>query len=100
MIAIYCRHKHASSESICDDCKSVELYAHERLDKCRFGDNKPTCEKCPIHCYKPVLRQQMRVIMRYSGPRMVFYYPIKAVKHLLHNIKKVYSKPRVNLFRF
>ncbi len=41
------------------------------------------CSKCPIHCYKPKMREHIREVMRYSGPRMIFYHPIIAIKHML-----------------
>lgn len=89
MIAIYCRSKHAASKNeLCEECKQIEKYAYQRLGKCHFGDDKPTCEKCLIHCYKPSLRAQMQIIMRYAGPRMIIYHPIKAIKHIIHNMEK------------
>ena len=79
MIMIYCRSKHNSSAKLCEECKAINDYAHQQLNKCRFGNNKPTCEKCPIHCYTTSLRKKMQIIMRYSGPRMIIYYPISAI---------------------
>lgn len=95
MISIYCRNKHTSpTDGLCSECLAVEKYAHLRLEKCLFGDEKPTCEKCPVHCYKTDLRIQMQAIMRYSGPRMIFYHPLTALKHLLRNRKKVNLQKR------
>jgi len=58
------------------------MYANEKLDRCPYGQNKPTCNRCPIHCYKPQQREQARHIMRYAGPRMLLKHPILAIKHL------------------
>ena len=41
------------------------------------------CKNCPVHCYKPEMREQIRIVMRWAGPRMLFYKPIAAIKHLL-----------------
>ena len=82
MIELYCR-KHHSVRNLCPQCTDLAKYAHERLIKCPYQEGKTTCAKCPVHCYSPVRREQIRVIMRYSGPRMIFYHPIAAIQHLL-----------------
>lgn len=61
-----------------------------------YGEEKPTCNKCPIHCYKPEPKEQMRLVMRYSGPRMLLKHPILAVRHLLHEKREVPEKPAAN----
>jgi hypothetical protein len=58
-------------------------YAYFRLDKCPFKDNKKFCSKCKVHCYKPEMRQQIKNVMRYAGPRMLFKHPILLFKHML-----------------
>lgn len=81
MVNIYCRQLH-KTDSMCIECKDFLNYANERLDRCPYGQQKPTCNKCPIHCYKPEKREQARTIMRYAGPRMLIHHPILAIKHL------------------
>lgn len=85
MVNIYCRaHHNSAAKSVpCHKCTEFLTYANEKLDRCPYGQSKPTCNKCPIHCYKKELRQQAKAIMRYAGPRMLFRHPILAVKHLL-----------------
>ena len=56
-------------------------YARARLEFCQFGEQKTTCQKCPVHCYHPKYREQMKKIMRYSGPRMLVKHPILTVRH-------------------
>jgi len=58
-------------------------YAMDRLSFCRFGEEKPTCKVCPIHCYKKSYKERMQIIMRYAGPRMLFYHPVMSIEHLL-----------------
>ena len=84
MVHIYCRAHHANStKSVpCPECTELIAYANEKLDRCPYGQSKPTCKKCPIHCYKKEQRQKIQKIMRYAGPRMLFYHPILAIKHL------------------
>jgi len=82
MIRLYCRKKHKTkNEHLCPDCEAIKNYALKRLDKCPFGDAKSSCNRCKVHCYNPEMRQRMREIMRFSGPRMLIYYPFDFVKH-------------------
>lgn len=83
MIRLYCRHHH-SAQSLCPDCASLLPYAHKRLDRCKFGQNKGTCRKCPVHCYSPMMAARIRDVMRWSGPRMLLHHPFIAIQHLLH----------------
>lgn len=88
MIAIYCREQHGTVDGLCVDCAGLQAYAHQRLDKCIFGGEKPTCANCPVHCYKPEMREKVRVVMRYAGPRMLLRHPALALRHLLDGRKK------------
>ena len=81
MIRLYCR-KHEGNDELCEECRSLLEYSHARLSHCKFGEEKPTCKKCPVHCYKPEKREKIRQVMRWSGPRMMLYHPIIAIKHL------------------
>lgn len=82
MIRLYCRKKEGN-EQLCGNCKRLLAYACARLDHCPFGERKTVCKHCPVHCYKPELRQQIRDVMRFAGPRMLFYHPLTALRHLL-----------------
>jgi len=85
MVKIYCQAFHPSLENdnaICECCNAFLIYANEKLDRCPYGQHKPTCNRCPIHCYKSEQREQARTIMRYAGPRMLLKHPILAFKHL------------------
>ncbi|MDY4942217.1 MAG: nitrous oxide-stimulated promoter family protein [Candidatus Limisoma sp.] len=85
MIRLYCRKCEGNAE-LCLNCRELLAYAHGRLSACRFGNRKPTCKKCPIHCYRPQMKEQIRMVMRWSGPRMLFYHPLAAVRHLLREM--------------
>lgn len=87
MITIYCKHKHDPKDELCPECSELLHYAKKRLELCRHGENKPTCGKCSIHCYKPDMRTKIKEVMRYVGPRMVLYHPIEALRHLLEALK-------------
>ena len=82
--AVYCRHHHDAetdgvdigSESceplatgqyqVCAECREFLSYAIARRINCPL-DPKPVCKHCPVHCYKPDYRQQVKDIMRFSG---------------------------------
>jgi len=83
MIRIFCRFKHGMRSSLCEDCMKLEEYSYERLDCCPFGENKPACEKCKVHCYKTKYREKIREVMRFSGPRMIFFHQVEAVRHFM-----------------
>lgn len=91
MVAIYCRgHGHdAPQGEPCADCTRFLDYAAKRLEKCPYGPSKPTCAKCPIHCYKPQPRELARQVMRYAGPRMVWRHPWMSLTHLADKLRRV-----------
>lgn len=82
MIRLYCQRR-LGLESLTEEYRALESYAHRRLDGCKFGDAKPACKRCKIHCYRPDMRDKIRAIMRWAGPRMILYDPIAAIRHLL-----------------
>jgi aerobic-type carbon monoxide dehydrogenase small subunit (CoxS/CutS family) len=88
MIGLYCKKKHAATDKLCDDCEVLREYVFKRLDSCKFGNNKGTCGKCKVHCYKPEMRERIIKVMRYSGPRMLYTHPISAFRHLIAGLKK------------
>jgi hypothetical protein len=88
MVKMYCDKFHTPRGDFCQECVELFKYAEKRLEYCRFGENKPTCEKCPIHCYQPEMREKVRIIMRYAGPRMIYTHPIMGFRHLFKKIKK------------
>lgn len=92
MITLYCTAKHGTDKILCDDCQALSSYAAQRLTHCKFGERKPVCAKCPIHCYRPSERIKIIDVMRYSGPRMLFRHPKMAVLHLIDTFRKPPTK--------
>jgi hypothetical protein len=88
MTRIYCRDHHHPADGLCADCEQFLSYANARLERCRFGAEKPTCAKCPVHCYQRERREQVRVIMRHAGPRMVWQHPILSLRHWLDGFRQ------------
>ena len=84
MARIYCRNHHGTgaSDGLCVECEALLSYAARRLDRCVFGDDKPTCVNCTVHCYSESMREDVRAVMRYAGPRMLWRHPVLAIAHL------------------
>lgn len=82
MISLHCKKNHGTTEGLCTECQELLNYAHKRLGNCKFGEDKPTCAKCTVHCYKPDMRERIKKVMRYSGPRMLYTHPLLAIRHL------------------
>jgi hypothetical protein len=83
MIDLYCRGQHGSKGVLCPECRGLFEYVAQRLEKCPFKENKPTCSQCPMHCYKPDMRKRIKAVMKYSGPRMLWRHPILTGRHYL-----------------
>jgi Nitrous oxide-stimulated promoter. len=83
MIMIYCSDNHGRKHVLCAECAKLKEYALLRLDKCPFGDTKPTCVNCLVHCYHPNMRERVKQVMRYAGPRMLLRHPVLAIFHLI-----------------
>ena len=86
--SVYCRHHHvapmsgvdvgstscdplvAGKHQVCDECREFLAYAVARRMDCPL-DPKPVCKHCPVHCYKPDYRQQVKEVMRFSGKHLL-----------------------------
>ena len=88
MIEVYCRKQHKSKGELCTECKELRDYAILRSEKCPFMETKTFCSNCKVHCYKPEMREKIRQVMRFSGPRMIFYHPVLAVRHVIESRKE------------
>lgn len=98
MIRIYCKGKHSDTGrhfnsiytgskiiKLCSECECLYHYACERLIACPIRDEKPSCKNCTIHCYKPDMKENIRTVMRYAGPRMFYRHPILSIMHFIDN---------------
>jgi len=88
MVRCYCHDRHGIGGDLCPDCRGLLDYATVRLDRCRFGPEKPTCANCPVHCYQRDRREQMKAVMRYAGPRMLWQHPVLSLRHWLDGFRK------------
>lgn len=87
MITVYCNKNHKNSDTLCDECNELYTYACDRLDRCIFGEKKGSCGKCKIHCYKKDMRDKIKKVMKFSGPRMILYKPTYVIKHAIQSIR-------------
>ncbi|MCD7971481.1 MAG: nitrous oxide-stimulated promoter family protein [Candidatus Azobacteroides sp.] len=86
MIGLYCRKKH-HRDKLCPECSELVGYTCARLDKCPFGNHKGTCKKCPVHCYRKDMREKIRTVMAFSGPRILFYHPVSYFSYFLKKFR-------------
>ncbi len=86
MIEIYCHNHHNVNSGLCDSCQEIYDYVVLKYDRCPFGENKPVCSKCKVHCYRKDKREKIREIMRYSGSRMLLKHPLNTILYFYHKI--------------
>ena len=76
MIRLYCRKNHGkkgnASGGMCPECQKLADYAKQRSQKCPFME----------------MREKIRAVMRFSGPRMLLYHPILAIWHLICSMRE------------
>jgi hypothetical protein len=92
MIALYAK-RCPQAISPPEHYAALNAYAEKRLDKCVFGEDKPACKQCPVHCYQPAKREEMKQIMRWAGPRMLWRHPLLTVLHLIDDKRAVPELP-------
>lgn len=99
---IYCRGRHRGADrealvsgaaalgvygrkppALCVRCADLVRYAEQRRASCP-KDPKPFCSHCDTHCYSRGMRDRVREVMRYAGPRSMFTrHAFAGVKHLI-----------------
>ena len=81
MIQLYCKKQHHSKDGLCPECAALDAYARMRSEKCPFMETKTFCSACKVHCYKPEMREKIRAVMRWAGPRMLPVHPVLSIRH-------------------
>lgn len=102
MVALWCRGHHAGTPraadaphvrlglktvALCPECAELQAYALARIGACPHMETKTFCSACPTHCYRPAMRERIREIMRWAGPRMILYRPVAAIKHAIVTVQ-------------
>lgn len=85
MIKLYCNKRHHTGKVLCEECTQLNEYAIMCSDKCPFMEKKTFCSNCKVHCYKQNMREKIREVMRFSGPRMIFRHPVAAIRHVVES---------------
>lgn len=108
MIALWCRGHHGEVPRVpdapivplgrtevvlCPECSELHAYALARIGRCPHMGTKTFCSACPTHCYKPAMREGIREVMRWSGPRMLLFRPIPAIRHALVTLRAKRKNP-------
>ena len=90
MIELYCRGKHQRlyNKKLCHECQGLMDYARLRIEHCPFIESKTFCNTCKVHCSANQMRQKIKEVMRYSGPRMVFSHPIVCIRHAFSTLSQ------------
>ncbi len=83
MVKMYCDHNHNKIGLICCDCNELLEFANDRINQCIFHEDKPVCSECKIHCYRKDMREKIKIVMRFAGPKMIFRHPILGIRHLI-----------------
>lgn len=87
MLKLYCNDNHHTTDALCEECQQLADYVSVRLQHCKYGELKGTCKQCTSHCYQPVMRERIRRVMRYAGPRMWYRHPILTIQHILDGFR-------------
>lgn len=89
MIMTYChgQNHERNHEDLCDDCRELRDYSLARTERCPHVSKTLFCVNCPTPCYKPDMKERMRLMMKYSGPRFFFRHPIIVLDHVLYDFK-------------
>jgi hypothetical protein len=56
--------------SLCVECSRLLTHGLARLVICPF-DPKPSCKHCTGHCYTGEYRKFVKIVMRYSGLKLI-----------------------------
>lgn len=88
MIGLYCRCHHGTRGTLCPDCAALAQYARDRSDHCPFMEHKTFCSNCKVHCYRGDMREKIRAVMAFSGPRMLFHHPVMAIRHVAATVRE------------
>lgn len=88
MIGLYCRARHGTKPgALCPDCAALADYARARSARCPRMAEKTFCSACPHPCYAPAMRESIRRVMRWAGPRMLLRHPVWALGHMASTLR-------------
>lgn len=104
MIALYCRKRHTpgspacgegavqAQPALCPACAELVAYAQRRSERCPRMAEKTFCSACPHPCYAPAMRERVREVMRYAGPRMLMRHPVMTIRHGMETARQKWAQ--------
>ena len=92
MIIIYCHSQHENKTGLCDECNKTLEYAFLKIEHCRHHSKKPVCNKCTIHCFSKEMREKIKIIMRFAGPKMIFKHPYLGLMRFVESMRSKTSR--------
>ena len=93
MTEIFCHAHHDTKEGMCPECEDFYLYAVKRLACCPFGEKKPVCGSCKIHCFGKGYKEKAKEIMAFSGPILILNHPYLSSRNFLALFRTAPDKP-------
>lgn len=91
MIRLYCHGQHRGAVrdagGLCSKCRALSDYAAKRTAVCPFMETKTFCSACSVHCYAPEMKERIREVMRYAGPRMLLHHPAATIRHAVVTLR-------------
>ncbi|NLC66774.1 MAG: nitrous oxide-stimulated promoter family protein [Clostridium sp.] len=86
MINLYCKGNHTKPVP-CKSCSELISYVDYKIENCPFIETKTYCSNCKVHCYSDEMRNKIKKVMKYSGPRMIFHHPLLLIDHGYQSLK-------------
>jgi hypothetical protein len=81
MVRLWCRGVHQPRGESSAACAELLAYARTKLLRCPFAADRPSCSRCAVHCYRKDMRERIRAVMRYAGPRILVREPVMALRY-------------------
>lgn len=76
---------------LCPVCLAMVLRSEKKTQYCVHMPYKTLCHLCPRPCYTEKQMEEIRPMMRYSGPRLITKHPILTYRHMreIHRSKRL-----------
>lgn len=90
------KYPHWRRINLCPDCLELVTHVEPRTTRCPHMAYKSFCHLCPRPCHPPKEMALISPLMRYSGPRLLFHYPILTARHIreVMRSKKIIQRHR------
>ena len=105
-VEVYCRHHHGDAlrepftvagidvssttlgkRRVCEKCRTLLRHAVAKRARCPL-EPKPACRVCPVHCYAPKMREEIRKVMAFSGRHLMLRGHLHLLLHFLERAPK------------